>query len=331
MSRQTNCPTDKRGRLEGGIEGGKGAESQNSAPHPKAVWEGDGGQGPTDIPIHWRGRGRKGGAPGRKPTTGWGGWCSWGRKGANRWGIAERRLQVSRGPEAIRPAPSSSVCPLPPIPPPVPARPYVPDDKEDEGGAQHQGEHVAERGEGERHGPRAGRRPGGRQRGARAQGDAPGPAFRAGRAWPPGLGGRGRRSRDRGRGAAGRGPVGSEGESAAGCPGPDRSSCDPSPAAPSLSSPRSRRGGAGGGAAVRAPSGGAGSPRAPPPTRLGPGAFSQHSPPTSGVRRISRTPPTPCVAQHIHQSCTPSHRTGAHTLTLTHGASTTGQEARLRS
>lgn len=170
-------------------------------------------------------------------------------------GDSEKDLSSFPG-ALIPPAPASSCSKahLPPTPPPVQAQSYVPDDKEDEGGAQHQGEHVAECCEGERHGPRAGRWPGGRQRGVWAQGDAPRPTLRAGRAWPTGLEGHEQRVRDQGHGAvgdAGRGPWGSGGASAAGCPGPDRSSCDPSPAAPSLSSPRSRRGGAGGGAAVQ--------------------------------------------------------------------------------
>lgn len=113
--------------------------------------------------------------------------------------------------------------------------------------------------------PAPGGGPGGASAGPGRKGTPPRPALRAGRAWPAGLGrglgGRGQRGLVWVRGAvghAGRGPVGSGGASAAGCPGPDRSSCDPSPAAPSLTSPRSRRGGAGGGAAVRAASGGRG-------------------------------------------------------------------------
>lgn len=132
--------------------------------------------------------------------------------------------------------------------------------------------------------PAPGGGPGGASAGPGRKGTPPRPALRAGRAWPAGLprglGGRRRRGRARGHGAVGRaehGPVGSGGAYAAGGPGPDRSSCDPSPAAPSLSSPRSRRGGAGGGAAVRAASGGRGRgsarpsacpARAPPPPQL---------------------------------------------------------------
>lgn len=104
--------------------------------------------------------------------------------------------------------------------------------------------------------PAPGGGPGGASAGSGRKGTPPRPTLRVGRAWPTGLEGHGRRVRDRGRGAvgdAGRGPWGSGGASAAGCPGPKRSSCDPSPAAPSLSSPRSRRGGAGGGAAVQRP------------------------------------------------------------------------------
>lgn len=173
--------------------------------------------------------------------------------------------------------------------------------------------------------PAPGGGPGGASAGPGRKGTPPRPALRAGRAWPAGLGrglgGRGRRGRDRGRGAVGRGPVGSGGASAAGCPGPNRSSCDPSPAAPSLSSPRSRRGGAGGGAAVRAASGGRGwvsvrpsasAARAPPPPQpqghVSMDAHPWHNPPpptphneptTATLGPLGRVPaPLPSFAGH---------------------------------